>query len=235
MVFCGSCGADVAGKKFCGGCGAPCGDGVGAPSAPPPMAAQAQAVQPMMQQTQFAQPQTMQQGMIASPMMQAQPMQVGMMMQPGMQPQGMAQGGAPMGGLFDCFDDFGVCLCGYCCTPCLIGQTHERAGLPSGPMFKIPAIFCAGVACFYCIIGIPITCYGWSLIVKGRGTIQQLAGKPDAGCFENCCTYYCCAACASCQEANFINKRWEANGRRPLLMPGQMPGMQPRYVADMAR
>ncbi|CAF1201956.1 unnamed protein product [Rotaria sordida] len=29
-------------------------------------------------------------------------------------------------GLFNCFDDCGICLYGYCCAPCLFGENAEK-------------------------------------------------------------------------------------------------------------
>ena len=37
--------------------------------------------------------------------------------------------------LFGCFDDFGICVYGYFCTPCLVGQSVEDAG--QGKCFDI--------------------------------------------------------------------------------------------------
>ena len=64
------------------------------------------------QQQQMQQQQTMQQpvmGMVQQPHMSMQ------------QPSAGAGAGVQIGGLFDCFDDIGICLCGYCCGICLVG------------------------------------------------------------------------------------------------------------------
>ena len=166
--------------------------------------------QPVMQQPMM-QAQPMMQG---QPMMQDQPMtmqqtNINVNMNGGMQQvhQAHLAPGVPMGGLFDCFGEMETCCCGYWCTWCLAGQTHERAGLPSGPMFKIPAICCVSTACSIILGAIGIgaifgtcgQCYAFKLIIDGRGEIQKLAGQPNAGCVTNCCTYCLCPACAACQ------------------------------------
>jgi Cys-rich protein (TIGR01571 family) len=138
-----------------------------------------------------------------------------------MAPQAMGPPGQGMEELFGCFDDCEVCLCGYCCTPCLAGQTHERAGLESGPCWKIPTTCYAGSALmFVCGLGGILQCLAFYWCCKGRQKIQTLAGaQPDDDC-TSCLTWWCCGPCAACQEARTVNKLWEANGRMPLLMNG---------------
>ena len=149
----------------------------------------------------------------------------------------MPQGGDPMGSLFGCFDDCGICLCGTCCVSCLAGQTHERAGLDSGPMWKIPVVTIVGSIANMVIPGVGLICQGLAFYwcCKGRAEIQQLAGaQPDDDCMA-CLLWGCCGNCAVCQEARVVNKLWEANGRRPLRQPGMMqhPGMMQQQPGMM--
>ena len=134
--------------------------------------------------------------------------------------------GVGMDGLCNCFSDLSVCCCGCWCSPCLHGMNHERAGLESGPCWKIPAVYCLGGALASTGVGVICQCVAIYWVCKGRQQIQQLAGIPaddDCGaCFTTCC----CFACTACQEARTVNKMWEANGRRPLLGKGMAPGPQ---------
>ena len=178
--------------------------------------------------------------MMAQPVMQQPQMGMqqptgGMMMNTTINVNGGGGGsGVAWPGLFDCFDDIEVCLCGYCCGICLIGkvaqlrcvtssehraseshrgtqqrnrtarpicagQTHERAGLKSGPSWKIPTMFvCGGVLTYCCGWIAQVVAFYW--MVEGRGKIMKHAGQPDEGIPMSCLTYCCCVSlCAVCQ------------------------------------
>jgi len=99
-------------------------------------------------------------------------------------------------------------------------MNHERAGLQSGPCWKIPATYCVGTVLANCGVGIICQCVAIYWVCKGRQQIQQLVGVPsddDCGAF---CTTCCCFPCTACQEARAVNRMWEANGRRPLNSAG---------------
>jgi Cys-rich protein (TIGR01571 family) len=127
-----------------------------------------------------------------------------MMMPPG---QGPAPAGQFGGGLFGCFDDMEICLCGYCCAWCLAGQTHERAGLPSGPAWKIPTFCCVGCVantllifvCFGVVTTIVTDIVMLNMLVQGRNTMRTKLGYQPEDTATAWATYCCCTACAICQ------------------------------------
>ena len=176
------------------------------------------AQHPMMAQPMMGQPQPSAPPMMGQPQHLTTPPMMG-------HPQPMAMGGAQAQGmpdLFSCFDDMNTCCCVYCCYFCAVGQTHERAGLKSGPTWKLPTMFCCGVLLSQCLVGILLQLLAMYWICEGRGEIQRLTGAPQAGDFcHNLFTVLFCTGCAACQEANAVNKMWEANGCRPLQNPGQ--------------
>eukprot|EP01043_Picozoa_sp_COSAG02_P063448 COSAG02_NODE_9001_length_2361_cov_3.831788_1_plen_310_part_00 len=163
----------------------------------------------------------------AMPQQQMMPQQHMMPQQQQMMPPG---GVNPMGSLFGCFDDCGICLCGYFCYCCLAGQTHERAGLDSGPAWKIPTVAVVGMVLSQCLVGVACQCLAFYWCCKGRQDIQVLVGAQPDDDITACLTYFCCMPCAICQEARAVNAKWEANGRQPLRQPGMMqqPGMMPQ-------
>ena len=133
--------------------------------------------------------------------------------------------GLGMNGLFDCFDDIGVCCCGYFCGACRAGQTHERAGLSSGPCWKIPVFCIGGSVANLCYVGWMCQCIAFRWICQGRQQIQAMSGvTPDDDCTA-CMMYLFCGPCAVCQEANAIDKMWQANGCKNLPGPGAAPMM----------
>ncbi|UJR20411.1 hypothetical protein I4U23_023542 [Adineta vaga] len=97
--------------------------------------------------------------------------------------------------LFGCFDDFGTCLCGWCCAPCLYGQNAE----------KIDGSSCC-CQCFLYTILIP--CYlCWVPHCLKRKTLREKYGlREDPSCGD-CLTTFFCGECALCQEARFLERQ----------------------------
>merc|ERR1712188_222043 len=96
-------------------------------------------------------------------------------------------------GLFGCFDDIGVCCYGYCCGPCLYGDTNEI--LEKGSCMKAGALACCCGLCTVC-------CYAPGRRADLRGKLG-LAEQPCGDCI----VWVCCPSCANCQEWNELKKR----------------------------
>ncbi len=97
--------------------------------------------------------------------------------------------------LFGCFDDFGSCLCGCCCTPCLFGENAQ----------KIDDSSCCLCCCAYSLLGGCYLC--WVPHYMKRGELRQKYGlleDPDCG---DLLATLCCSPCALCQEARFLNRQ----------------------------
>jgi Cys-rich protein (TIGR01571 family) len=123
-------------------------------------------------------------------------------------------------GLCGCTNDMEVCCCGWCCAPCLAGQTHERAGINT----KVPVICCYSLGMLASQFGVGIGCTVMADIImcRARKEIQGLTGAKVQTDSEAFCTVCWCFPCVVCQEARAINKMWEANGSQPL---GPIPVM----------
>ena len=76
--------------------------------------------------------------------------------------------------LFSCFDDMNTCCFVYWCYLCAVGRTHERAGLKSGPAWKLPTLCCCGAVLYSCcLLGIPLHLLAMYWIVEGRDESQK--------------------------------------------------------------
>ena len=110
-------------------------------------------------------------------------------------------------GFFDCFDDIGTCCCVSCYLAwCVARQTHERAGLKSGPAWKIPPGICISIPLMCCCgLGIIPLVLTLKSVVEGRGELQTLAGQPvddtqNWGIY--CCGFAAFAICQVCQSVS---------------------------------
>mmetsp|Transcript_27483 Transcript_27483/g.74351 ORF Transcript_27483/g.74351 Transcript_27483/m.74351 type:complete len:102 (+) Transcript_27483:85-390(+) len=88
-------------------------------------------------------------------------------------------------GLFSCFDDCMILLCG-CCLPChLYGQNADKVGQSYLLHF-----------CLYCICPSFACIYGGST----RTMVRNKYGLNETPC-SDCCVHCWCSPCAVCQEA----------------------------------
>ncbi|CAF4124369.1 unnamed protein product [Rotaria sordida] len=101
-------------------------------------------------------------------------------------------------GLFDCFDDCGVCLYGYCCAPCLFGENAE----------KIDGSNCCGSCCLWYLLA---QCSLCCLIHMGKRQALRNRYGLDEDC-NDCLATTFCAPCAICQEARELKYRSAAPG-----------------------
>merc|ERR1711924_583589 len=96
-------------------------------------------------------------------------------------------------GLFGCFDDCGGCVYGYFCYPCQYGQVSEKVYGQSCIVGALGA-WCCGL-CVCC-------CFGKAR----REMIRNKLNLTDEDC-SDCMAWFCCAACANCQEYAELNHR----------------------------
>ena len=151
-----------------------------------------------------------------------------------------------LGDLFGCFEDMDTCCCGTFCAPCLIGQTHRRAGIDAH--CTVPIMYTAGAAAIWtwewqCLtamaaaaagslevaastavppvgllyLGQALTCGALCVSCARRNDVARAVGAGAQDSFGNFCTWLWCPACAACQEARAVNKAYCANGYRPLV------------------
>eukprot|EP00298_Acanthocystis_sp_HF-20_P013480 c20373_g1_i1.p1 GENE.c20373_g1_i1~~c20373_g1_i1.p1 ORF type:complete len:160 (-),score=42.85 c20373_g1_i1:46-492(-) len=118
-------------------------------------------------------------------------------------------------GLFDCFNDWGICFCGCCC-PCIMfgaNSAHlEDAEYP--PLIYNFSCCCAYFVTMYCGL---CCCLGAQLRNK---MVHHYKIKPHNNyCVDPWCFHLVCCCCAICQESREIKIQV---GRTPLLgMYGQ--------------
>ncbi len=106
--------------------------------------------------------------------------------------------------LYGCFDDCGICLFGYCCTPCLFGQNAHQ----------IDNSNCCLMCCGYSLLS---SCYLCCILHSSkRGALRQKYGLREEPCGD-CPVTCCCGPCALCQEARFLQRRGIIN-KRPLII-----------------
>ena len=121
-------------------------------------------------------------------------------------------------GLFDCFSDMGICVCGYFCGPCLLCQNANDLG-ENG---------CALAFCIPCP-------YNQTLLrVKIRSE-----NNIEGNICDDYCTTICCSSCALCQEAREIkylkmnqgsNQQVTVITTQPEVQPAQPVAVQPGYA-----
>mmetsp|Transcript_7051 Transcript_7051/g.23644 ORF Transcript_7051/g.23644 Transcript_7051/m.23644 type:complete len:141 (-) Transcript_7051:186-608(-) len=118
--------------------------------------------------------------------------------------------------LFGCFDDINTCVYGFCCTPCLVGQSAEDANV--GKCFDTA---CCLVAwnCIPYVGGCISACKTAEIMNKSA----QAYGVTES--VEWCPTIMFCGACAACRLQREINKR-KAAGMQPVVAVMVVPAPQ---------
>uniref|UniRef100_A0A0E0KL13 Cadmium resistance protein n=1 Tax=Oryza punctata TaxID=4537 RepID=A0A0E0KL13_ORYPU len=125
--------------------------------------------------------------------------------------------GVPVGsaawssGLFDCFDDCGLC-CMTCWCPCItfgrVAEMVDRGSTSCGTGGALYALLCAVTGC------------QWIYSCTYRGKMRAQYGLGDAACGD-CCVHFWCEQCALCQEYRELVARgydpklgWHLNAER---------------------
>lgn len=128
-------------------------------------------------------------------------------------------------GLFDCSEDSGICLCGYCCG--MVQAAHNT--------WKVGDL---GFWCAFLAFGIPYalpSALGWIIYsavrVYYRTSLRSRASLVPSFCEDFLTVFFCCP-CSVCQEALFL-KMVEQGGNsgggwvghatvgQPVCVPGQ--------------
>ncbi|KAE8782704.1 Cell number regulator 10 [Hordeum vulgare] len=113
-------------------------------------------------------------------------------------------------GLFDCAEDHGVCLLGWCCPCIVVGRVAEI--LDKG------ATSSGSAACLYVVIGV-LTAWEcqWIYSCVNRTKMRAQYGLQENPC-PDCCVHFWLESCAICQEYRELRNRgfvmdigWEAN------------------------
>uniref|UniRef100_A0ACD5WCF3 Uncharacterized protein n=1 Tax=Avena sativa TaxID=4498 RepID=A0ACD5WCF3_AVESA len=129
-------------------------------------------------------------------------------------------------GLFDCFDDCGLCCITWCC-PCItFGKVAEIVDRGSTS--------CGTAGALYVLLASLTGCQ-WIYSCGYRAKLRAQYGLPDAPCCD-CCVHFCCAPCALCQEYKQLKAQgydpeigWQLNAERGNGGAGASataPGMQ---------
>merc|ERR1712036_64353 len=91
-------------------------------------------------------------------------------------------------GLFECYNDIGGCLYGWCCPACLYGKTSE-----------IVDDDCMKPCLCFALCGLCTVC---KFAPDRRNKMRDLWKLKHGGLAESACiTWCCCPSCANCQEA----------------------------------
>ncbi|CAF0779135.1 unnamed protein product [Adineta ricciae] len=115
--------------------------------------------------------------------------------------------------LFGCFDNCGICLCGWCCTPCLFGRNAE----------KIDDSNCCLWCCIYMCLTDCAICW-YPHYMKRKLLRQKYDLREDPHCGDLFATI-CCGPCALCQEARFLKRQDEQPNDSMHLVPNtRQPG-----------
>ncbi|CAF3818630.1 unnamed protein product [Rotaria sp. Silwood1] len=110
-------------------------------------------------------------------------------------------------GLFDCCDDCGICLYGWCCTSCLFGENAE----------KIDGSSCAGTCCLWYLL---TQCNLCCLIHMGMRKALRDRFDLEEDC-NDCLATTFCASCAICQEARELKYRLTVPQEQPVPVSSQ--------------
>ncbi len=98
-----------------------------------------------------------------------------------------------LGGVFDCFNDVGICFYGWCCPPCLYGKNAE----------KIDGSSCCCQACAWCLLAPFGLC---CLIHTGkRESLRRRYDLPQD--WNDCVATTFFPTCTICQEARELKFR----------------------------
>uniref|UniRef100_A0A0D9W0Z5 Uncharacterized protein n=1 Tax=Leersia perrieri TaxID=77586 RepID=A0A0D9W0Z5_9ORYZ len=121
-------------------------------------------------------------------------------------------GSAPWSsGLFDCFDDCGLCCMTWWC-PCItfgrVAEIVDKGSTSCGASGALYALLCGVTGCQWI----------YSCIYRGKMRAQH--GLAGGGCGD-CCAHFWCERCALCQEYREIVARgydpklgWHLNAER---------------------
>ncbi|XP_006651983.1 cell number regulator 10-like [Oryza brachyantha] len=114
-------------------------------------------------------------------------------------------------GLFDCFDDFGLCCLTWWCPCVTFGRVAE--------MVDMGATSCGDSGAMYALLATVTGCQ-WIYTYPYRGKMRGQYGLADEPCGD-CCVHFCCERCALCQEYRELTHRgyhpslgWQLNMER---------------------
>jgi Cys-rich protein (TIGR01571 family) len=98
-----------------------------------------------------------------------------------------------LAGLFDCFNDCGICFYGWCCPACLYGENAE----------KIDGSNCCNAGCLWYLMS------GWGLCClihrnKRKALRERFNLQEDC---DDCLATTFCSLCTICQEARELKHR----------------------------
>jgi Cys-rich protein (TIGR01571 family) len=114
-------------------------------------------------------------------------------------------------GLFDCFDDCGLC-CVTCWCPCItFGRVAE--------IVDRGATSCGASGALYALL-VYFTGCQWIYSCTYRSKMRAQFGLPEDPCCD-CCVHFCCEPCALCQQYKELKARgydpelgWDMNAQR---------------------
>ncbi|KAM3279704.1 hypothetical protein ACQJBY_046837 [Aegilops geniculata] len=158
-------------------------------------------------------------------------------MKPAVQPvTGVPMGGAPApaawsSGLFDCFDDCGLC-CLTCWCPCItFGKVAEIVDRGSTS--------CGTSGALYALLGSLTGCH-WIYSCTYRSKMRAQYALPDEPCCD-CCVHFCCEPCGLIQQYKELKARgydpdigWHLNVERGNGGAGA-GGVNPPGMQEMGR
>uniref|UniRef100_A0A0A9C621 Uncharacterized protein n=1 Tax=Arundo donax TaxID=35708 RepID=A0A0A9C621_ARUDO len=100
-------------------------------------------------------------------------------------------------GLFDCFDDCGLCCLTWWC-PCItfgrIAEIVDRGATSCGTSGALYALLMYLTGC------------QWIYSCTYRAKMRAQFNLPDSPCCD-CCVHFCCEACALCQQYKELKAR----------------------------
>jgi Cys-rich protein (TIGR01571 family) len=114
-------------------------------------------------------------------------------------------------GLFDCFDDCGLC-CVTCWCPCItfgrVAEIVDRGATSCGTSGALYALLVYFTGC------------QWIYSCTYRSKMRSQFGLPEDPCCD-CCVHFCCEPCALCQQYKELKARgydpvlgWDMNAQR---------------------
>ncbi|EMS50827.1 hypothetical protein TRIUR3_04648 [Triticum urartu] len=100
-------------------------------------------------------------------------------------------------GLFDCFDDCGLCCVTYWC-PCItfgkVAEIVDRGSTSCGTSGALYALLCSLTGC------------QWIYSCTYRSKMRAQYALPDGPCCD-CCVHFCCEPCALVQQYKELKAR----------------------------
>ncbi|KAL2605816.1 hypothetical protein GLYMA_09G187000v4 [Glycine max] len=128
-------------------------------------------------------------------------------------------------GLFDCFDDTGICCSTWLCPQCIFGPNAEIIDQGRTSSRSATYIFCG------------LSLVGWAFLYsfKFRSKLRALYNLPEEPCGD-LCVHYCCLVFAISQERRELKNRgldtsvgWKGNEfamrKANLVPPPVVPAM----------